>query len=1272
MKLKWTVVAVFIVAALGGLASTCAAQGTGGLVGTVTDSSGAVVAGANVTLTNPATGASRTTNTKSDGVYDFPQLLPSAYNLNVTAKGFKELSFKGVNVLVGITTTLDAQLQVGSANEAIEVRATAAALNTEDASLGSPFTEDQISELPLEGRNILGLLSLQTGAVYLPTEDIRSGSIQGSRSDETTITLDGVSVDDPENQTAAYQSSLRTTLDSVQEFRTTTTNYGADLGRSSGAQVQLVTKSGTNSLHGSVYEYLRNTATSSNEFFNKAAGQRTPELNKNVFGASAGGPIIKNRFFYFANYEGLREVSGKAILQSVPSDSLRDGVIIYPCANPSACPGGSVNGLTTSHPVPAGSFGLTPDQFAAIDPLNLGVDNAVTSYFDLYPSPNDPGQDGQNFEGFRFTAPARTSENTAIVRLDYKLNDSGTRSLFWRGNLQDDTLSNPQQFPGQPPSSTQRILSKGMALGFDAQLRSNLINTFRWGFNHIQQDAGGLLTSSYILFNGISPIVPPNPTSGRSPTTNELRDDLTWSKGTHTFQFGTDIYFNRIPRFSNIDSFDRAEVNEAALSGEGELFIPGLPTCTTPGCSAVPAVSPSFGITWGQASVGLWGLLTRGTGHYNYSKQGVLQPVGDPVFRDFATNEFAWYFQDQWRIKPTLTFTYGLRYQLDSPVWEVNGNQVSPTPGLGDLFDLRKEGMQQGVPSNAFPPISLNLSGPANNRPNFYNWDPRDFAPRVSVAWNPRPTSGMLRSILGDGKTVIRGGYAIAYDRIGMAIANLFDTGGSGGVTGSFGLTETLQTPFGSLNESTAPRLTSVTTIPGAPLIPPAPPGGFPATPPLAGINVYTAIDNKLKTPYVHMFNVSVGRELGAGFTLETAYVGRLGHRLAVRKDFAMPEDLVDPQSGMDYYTAGSILGKLVQANTPTQQVAPIPYWENLFPGAAGQPPFDIFGVGPASTATQVIYDTFLGFHNDYGDAMVFLDASPNLHSKFGNFAYYTGQFCCAYGQSTIGVSNYNSLQMSLRKRSNHGLQFDLNYTLSHSLDETSDVERGNNFPFNIFTGGVSAVLLDSWNPHKSYSNSDFDIRHQFNANWIWDIPVGKGKWLASDAHGVAQQVIGGWQLTGVLRLSSGLPFNVLACGICFTTDDQFLHNAVIASGASLPKTHTSSNVGGSPNAFADPAAALLSFAPGIPGQIGLRNVLRGDGYFDTDLGLGKSFSLGETRALQFRAEVFNLTNTPKFDTNGISTSIDDTATFGRYTSTLSICDGAAGRCMQFSLRLSF
>ena len=402
--------------------------------------------------------------------------------------------------------------------------------------------------------------------------------------------------------------------------------------------------------------------------------------------------------------------------------------------------------------------------------------------------------------------------------------------------------------------------------------------------------------------------------------------------------------------------------------------------------------------------------------------------------------------------------------------------------------------------------------------------------------------------------------------------------------------------------------------------------------------------------------------------------------------DYAMPLDLVDPTSGMDYYTAGSMLAKLAEVGDPrgisvgtnTNLVQPIPYFENLFPGAAGKPPFNIYGVGAASTATQVVYDTYLGYHGDYGDALGFLDESPTLHSKLGQYAYYLNQFCCYFGARTFGSSDYESFQLHLRKRFSHGLQFDFNYTFEKSLDTTSDVERSTasycaaSGCGNLTTGGVTSVALDSWYPHKSYSYSDFDVRHNSNANWIYEFPFGKGKRLGANIPGWANQILGGWQVSGLFRLTSGFPFNVLSCGSCFTTNDGLVNNAVLLTPTTeLPETKVSKS-NGIPDAFADPTDAVLDFKPGRPGEIGLRNVLRGDGYFTIDTGVGKSFPIGERSRLQFRWETFNLTNTPKFSTSGLNAEIDEPTTFGQYNQTYATCDQVAGRCMQFSLRLEF
>lgn len=1288
MSARWLYVAWAVLVLLVG-SEPVRAQGTSGLTGTITDSSGAVVPEAQVTLTNVATGFVRTATTSANGIYVFPQIPPATYKLEVRASGFKTAVRERVDVLVGLATTLDIQLEVGELAQIVEVTGETAALNTQDSSLGTPFNERQVRTLPLEARSIVGLLSLQTGAVFLPTGDIRSGSISGSRSDQANITLDGVDVNDAENQTIAYESSLRMTLDSTQEFRTTTTNYGAELGRSSGAQVQLVTKSGTNELHGSLYWYHRNTATSSNEYFNKLAQQETPKLNKHIFGGSAGGPIVKDRFFLFGNYEGLRESSAQPALRNVPSDSFRDGVLIYECADPSLCPGGTVAGLTTNHAVPAGFHGLTPAESAAIDPLGIGPNLAGMDHFRLYPSPNDPGRDGLNLMSFRFTAPIKNDFNTFIARADLKLDSAGKHTLFWRGTLQDDTLNSAPQFPGQPANSQTLINNKGMGLGYDAILRPNLINIFRWGYTRIKDERAGLQTDSLVSFDFISDLPAATSSTSRRVPAHNFRDDLTWVRGSHSFQFGVNVRYTRIPRVSNATSFHRVEVDAGWLNGLSRTYIPGRSTCTTPGCSAVPAAAGSFSAAWASAITAEWGLMTRGLALYNYDRDGSLLPIGELITRRYAANEYEWYVQDVWRIRPTLTVTLGLRHSLFSPPWETDGKQVAPVPGFTELFEAHQEGMVRGIPSNAHPAVTYDLAGPANNRPGFYPWDKNNFAPRVAAAWNPHFRSGTLGRLFGDGKTVFRGGYALVYDRIGLALANTYDTGGSGTSStvgsGAFGFSSTVTAPFGLVDESTAPRFTGVNDLPGAPVIQPAPPGGFPATPPRGGFIVSHTIEEGLATPYAHLFDFSIGRELPADLSFEVGYVGRRGRRLLARREEVMILDLVDPDSGMSYYEAGAMLAAFAAEGDPigltvgrnTADVPPIPYWENLFPGAAGNPICDIHGLGAAATATQVAYDAFLCVAGDYATAVALLDLDIlcvpfGTCSRFGPFAYFSDQFCCLGGQSTIGFSEYHSLQLAVRKRYSHGLQFDFNYTLSKSLDITSDVERGDAFG-NFESGGLTNYVVDSWNPRKQYSFSDFDVRHQVNANGFYELPFGRGKAFAAGVSGWANQIIGNWQIAGLFRWTSGFPFNVTGCGTCFPTNQTLVGNAELLNNV-LPETSTTRNaVDGFPSPFADPSQARTFFRPARPGEVGLRNVLRGDGYFEIDLAVDKSFLLPlEGHRLRFRWETFNVTNTPSFDTGSVSATIDVPASFGRYNRSLASCDGSAGRCMQFSLRYEF
>ena len=436
---------------------------TTSLQGQVLDPLGAAIPGAQVVLTNVDTDASRTTTTDADGNYLFASLPPATYRLRVEAAGFRTYVQTNLHLLVNSPMRQNVALTVGTRQETVEVSAAAERLNTIDASVGNAFAENQVKQLPLEARNVVGLLSLQTGAVFLPVppsssdNDPRSGSISGGHADQTNVTMDGVDVNDAQTG-YAYTSVLRATLDSVQEFRVTTTNYGADQGRSSGAQVSLVTKGGSNTLHGSAYWYHRNTAFSSNEFFNKLSqynyanlfdqpvNNRPPKLQKHIYGASLGFAPVKDRLFFFTNFENMRESAESSTSRYIPSETMRDGILVYPCSTPSDCPGGTVAGLTASHNIPAGWYGLSPEQLAGLDPLGIGPSVPLSQYFQQFPTANDTGRDGKveggqligNIVGYRFPAPFKNNWYTYISRLDFNLDRSGKHQLTWRGNLQND------------------------------------------------------------------------------------------------------------------------------------------------------------------------------------------------------------------------------------------------------------------------------------------------------------------------------------------------------------------------------------------------------------------------------------------------------------------------------------------------------------------------------------------------------------------------------------------------------------------------------------------------------------------------------------------------------------------------------------------------------------------------------------------------------------------------------------------------------------------
>ena len=1250
-----------------------AQSGTAAITGRVTDQQGAVVPGATVTLKSRATGTVRSLPTNESGVYQATSLPPGHYEMKVELPGFKSVTLENVELRVDTTSKMaDVKLELGNLAESVTVNAESPIVNTVDASVGNTIGEEQIRQLPVEARNVVHLLSLQPGAVFIPTtnantQDPRYGSVAGSRADQQNVTLDGVDVNDPQLQ-AAYTSAVRVTQDALEEFRVSTTNYGAEMGRSSGPQVSLVTKSGTNQYRGSGYWFLRRTITSTNEYFLKLAQlsqnlpSKAPKLDKDIFGGAVGGPIKHNRMFFFGNFEGLREQSETPIVRSVPSASFRDGVLMYRCVSAAVCPGGSVRGFSASHAVPSGWYGMAPAEIAALDPLGIGPSRAASEYWKQYPLPNEPGLDGVNIMDFRFAAPIENKFKTYISRFDYRP-PSGTQSVFGRFNAQDDAINSAPQFPGQSPRSRRAVKNIGLAVGYDAALRSNLMNSFRYGLTRIDVADNGRISSNYVTFRFLDSFDPVTFTSTRTSPTHNFVDDLSWLKGTHTLKAGANLRLSRIPTTRDSGSYLSATVNPSWVAGIGRRNMPGSAFCIAPICSQLPAVASSGQAGYADAWLNVLGVLSQATLRANYDKQGTQLPIGQAIARDYATNEYEVYLQDTWQLHPTLTVSAGVRYSLYSPPFEVNGLQVAPTISMGKWFADREAGMKNGVPSNQSPLVTFDLAGPKNGKRSFYDWDKNNWAPRISAAWTPRAANGFFGALTGDGRMVIRGGYSKVFDRLGQGLALNFDEGFA------FGMSTTISSPFGGPYESNpAVRFRDINTMP--PTVPVAPAGGFPQTPPRRAGIITQSIDDTIVTPSAHMVNLMVARELGTSFAVEGGYIGRFSRDQLVRRDLAMPLNLVDPKSGVDYFTAVQQLILSAQGAGLTGRsavsaysvLASIPYWENLFPAAAGG----------GLSATQAVARAFMRNAPDYITALYDMDESCDpACSIYGPFAYFADQYDSLAGLSSIGHGDYHAMVLTLRKRFSHGYQFDLNYTLSQSKDIGSAVERGSAFG-NFSNGGYTGFLLNTWDPEAHWGYSDFDIRHQVNFNWIYDLPFGRNRAIGSNVPAWLNHVIGDWSIAGLTRWTSGFPLNVYNCRSCWPTNWNLQGNAMLVDPNRLPATETTPNaVDGRPSPFKNATEALTYFRRALPGEVGIRNVLRGDGYFTLDTSVSKAWSLFGDNKLRLRWDTFNLTNTARFDVGNV-TMYPDRAGFGRYNGTLATCDGQAGRCMQFAVRYEF
>ena len=1223
------------------------AQATSGVTGNVTDKAGAVVPGVQVTLLDTKTARELSTVTNDSGSYAFSNVAPgSGYKLTFTSKGFQTVVISNVSLGVAKTETYNAEMPAGDVSATVDVAATGSGetLNTTDPSIGNVINTTQLRELPIQIRNSpAALIGLQPGVVgnNVGTGSTnRVGSVTGSRADQGNITVDGIDANDQATG-QAFATVGNAPIDAIQEFRAVSTNPSASEGRSAGGQIQLVTKGGTNEFHGSLRIYNRIKELAANSFFNNRAGRFVatdaaviqgranvgdersprPQLTRNQFGGNLGGPLPffnfgenngpffrsgKDRLFFFFDYEGRRDAQGVTYTRTVPLNHFRNGSIGY-INNNAGC--ATTSRLNTT---PSCISFITPAQVAAIDPQHVGPNAAMLSFINSrYPEATDfTLGDGINTGGIRFNAPSSREDNTYTTRFDGIIN--ARQKAFLRFNIarrtQTDTVNSvAAQFPGDPGGALIVVKDYSVVGGHSWSITDSLFNQITIGNSHSGLDFPNTFAPSFpnqftlgaltAPFAGIS-------TQSRVVDTPTIRDDATWTKGSHTFNFG--VQLKPIKSISGLAN----DLNNVTigLGGQNTTLNSALrPANIRTGTTAAAAYDRAFALILGR--------YAQIQTNFNYDNQGNAAPPGTGKLRDFRYNEYEFYAQDNWKLRSDLTVNLGLRYQLYEPPYEANGIQAGNDVDLKALFALRQANAAAGISGNTSEPfLKYDLIGKANNGRPYYKTDKNNFGPRLGIVWAPSFTDGVLGKVFGDRKTSLRGGASLVYERVGGALTFIADQV-------SYIFDNSATTNFGAVSATTAllndPRFTSINSLPLQNVPPtitrPSIPfvvGGVP----IGGITGETnyAIAQDFQVPYSYQFSGGFQRELPGNFFVDVSYVGRRGKKLFTQADAAQVLDFKDTASGQFMLAAFNALqAQLETGATITNQ----PWFENQI-NAALAPFGDTCLTAFGESCTAFMADPGVGLNGlvEIGDTSDTLQAlysngllRPNvgISSQFSTNAYVTN----------LGSSKYDGVLISLRKRFSQGYQFDFNYTFSHSSDNNSSVA-------NTVFGGLICDLRDV---DVCRGPSDFDIHHLVNVNGIWEIPVGRGKWVGGGMPSWLNAIIGGFQLSGIYTYRSGLPFGtttgafpvgfVLNSPAVFTGDRSAVSGAIDATGAAV-------------QFFADHEAARTSFRNPRHGEIGTRNNLRGPSFWNVDLGLAKNIKLPwEGQRIQLRLDAFNAFN---------------------------------------------
>jgi len=1247
------------------------AQDFATITGVVTDQTGAVIPGVSVTLQSSSTGSAYTTTSNGEGSYTFTEIKPGpGYTLRFVRSGFKTTTITGIYMNVDATRTENAKLSVGTEFQTLEVSAASetVTLNTTDSTVGNNFQVQFLQDLPVEDRDNPSALFYQQPGVTL------DGSVTGARVDQTNVTVDGMDVND--NMTGCFGCIVgNAPVDSVQEFRGVTAGPLSSAGQGSGAQFELVTRSGTNSFHGALVEYHRDTDLEANDWFNNNTTPITPRppLIRNQFGGNIGGPIKRNKLFFFFDLDSRRDTLSSLAERTVPMASLRNGEVSY------------CNETSTGYPCNIST--LSGAQVAALDPQGVGFNSSLLSLFtSRYPTPNDfSGVAGDlvNTAGLRFNAPFPLTENVYVQRVDYTLNDK--MKIFGRGTFDriNDTTG-AIQFPGDPQTFPHTDQSYGWVAGHTWTIGSNIVNQATYGetFESLNwpntYNPEGITQWGSLGGNGSGGTILSGPyasavnAQGRSFAIPELRDDFTWLKGKHGFTFGGTFKWEHPNGYTILDYNTPGIGLGGYMSGLNPTLRPN-DIWTDPG--SLDYYDSAFALALGNfASTGAT---------FNYNAQGNILPQGSGSRANDRYDETELYFGDTWKLTSKLTISYGLRWQNYTVPYEINGIESVPTLDFEQYFGDRLAQSAAGQSGNsALPLVNYVLGGKANNGPGFFKPVWKNYAPRFAFAWSP----------YANGKTVLSGGGGVIYDHtVVNSILYQADQ-----YTYLFEASSNI--PYGTPNDANAslmndPRFSGLNnpvpppTAPAAISAPYAPfsqafctiygesPCGL-----IEGGAFNESADKNLKTPYSIGYDFGLQQELPGNFLLKITYVGRLGRRLLAQADANQLIDFADNTGRSNQLYSQAMAGmhtQLVQNAGlgpvgAIDSLSPQPWFEDMLPGYENfiNSEYAPYGLSVSNTTQAVALGAYpYPQRGDFADmtqslaASEFLPPNVGMGSQFSEFTYYTNK----------GFSGYNGMLVTLHKNLSGGVQFDLNYTWAHSIDNVSIPA------INVAFGGYG-FICDVNRPRECRGNSDFDVANYLNGNFIWQMPFGRGQALGANIPFWANEIIGGWEVSGLPSWHTGNAYFITANAFVagYANDAP----AILTGNINDLKAKVHKDANGIVWAYQSESAPINDFTGPIGFQIGARNNLRGPGYFDLDLGLGKTFPIYKEKVnLKFRTDAFNALNHPSFSAPGNPSgdnfcSIDITEScgvFGVISSTVgSPASDIASRVLQGSLRLEF